>query len=865
MNTNDTIVRDDHSDGLDPVALERLYRLTPISAAVIAAITPGAAAVAQDAEAGGLAIEEIVVTATKRAMPLQDVAQSIEAFSQADIEKMVLNDMEAYTRAAPSATLTASRPGKNVLTMRGISTSAEEWRTESRVAIYLDEQPITSISNQPDVRMVDIERIEILPGPQGTLLGSSSLSGAMRIITNKPNFDGFSGDATAVIGTTKGGDPSYDVNGVLNFPLVDDKLAMRVVAYAAHEGGYVDNVLQETTSGVPSGLTGRIDNREFVEDNQNVYEIYGGRISALWQLSEDWHADFGAIVQTSRSEGSWQSDDLLGDYKVARFHDEWRDDDWWQVSATFTGDLGFAQFTSTTSYFERETAYEFDNMYYNQWQTAYYGVWGQNIVDNYAIYYPNYTPWGALFALRYHWEYEWGHIYNDAEQTRFAQEFRLTSTTDSKFQWMLGAFYDDIYDTWLYGSKIPGASDTIGWYWASYWSCYYASLENGENWNCPIPPSDTTYVNNYKKWIKQTAVFGEFDYAFTDRLVGTIGARWFQYDRDEYQNSEAPAGMIPVLSYGRGFYQSDFTSEGKDDGTLFKVSLKYDLTDDAMVYATRSEGFRLGGYNAPKAVATGFVPEVYLADELVNYELGLKSSWFDNRLRLNLALFQIDYDGIQVNSVPPDVVDENGDPLARSPWWLRGTFNAGAGENKGFEFNGSWLATRDLSFEWSVYRGDATFTEDAWLTEDDRIANPDDPWFTSGMKMAQSPELKYRWAVEYNIPQAFGWDGDLFFRYDESFQDDSFRRPEGWDDPDEPDAIVPSWRTANFQAGFAFENGWSATLFVRNVWDDKASNYLSSYKYWYENSPGNADRGLQVMERTLQKPRTTSLMISKKF
>ena len=853
----------------EPVKTGRGYMLTPVSAAVIAALNPGSAALAQDDEQSSRGIEEIIVTATKRSIPLQDVPQSIQAFSQDDIEKMVLNDMEAYTRAAPSATLTASRPGKNVLTMRGISTSASEWRTESRVAIYLDEQPITSISNQPDVRMVDIERIEILPGPQGTLLGSSSMSGAMRIITNKPNFDGFSGTVNASVATTDGGDPSYDLNGVLNIPLIDDKLALRVVGYVAEDGGYIDNVLSETLSGVPAAHSGRINNAELVEENQNVYEISGGRVSALWKMSEKWQADFGAIYQTSRSDGTWQSDDSLGDYEVARFHKEWRDDDWWQVSATFTGDLGFAEFTSTTSYFERETAYEFDNMYYNQWQTAYYGItWGENVVDNYAVYYPDYTPWGALFAMRYHWENEFGHVFNESEQTRFAQEFRLTSTTDSKLQWMVGAFYDDVYDTWLYGSKIPQMTDTIGWYWANYWSCYYAAQPNGENWNCPLPESDVAYVENYKKWIKQTAVFGEFDYSITDRLVASVGTRWFRYDRDEYQDSQAPKGMIPVLSHGRGYYESDFTSQGSDEGTLFKASLKYDLTDDAMVYFTRSEGFRLGGYNPPKAVGTGFVPQTYDADTLINYELGLKSSWFDNRLQLNLAVFQIDYEDIQINTTPPNVVDEDGNTLARSPWWLRGTFNAGAAENKGFELNGSWLATRDLKFEWNVYKGDAVFTEDAWVTEDDKIANPDEPWFTAGAKMAQSPELKYRWAIEYTIPQPFGWNGEMFFRYDESFQDESFRRPAGigWDDLEDPDAIVPSWRTANFQTGVYFENDLSLSLFVRNVWGETASNYMGSYKWWLATDiPGNADRGLQVMERTLQKPRTISLQISKKF
>lgn len=818
--------------------------LTPVSAAVIAALNPHNPALAQDNDESR-GIEEIIVTATRRSIPLQDVPQSIQAFSQEDIEKMVMKNMEDYTRAAPSTTLTASQPGKNILTMRGISTNTEEWRTESRVAVYLDEQPITSISNQPDVRMVDIQRIEILPGPQGTLLGSSSMSGALRIITNKPELDEFSGQVQGTIASTQGGDPSYDLNGVINIPLADDKLAMRIVAYAAEDGGYVDNVLSQTLSGVPGAYSGIVDNSAIAKNDQNTYATQGGRVSALWKINDKWTADLGGIIQSSQSDGTWLSDTSLGDYKVARFYDEWRDDDWWQVSATFTGDLGFAQLSSTTSYFERDTAYEFDNQYYNQWQTAYYGVyWG---VNN-----------GYYFALRYHWEYEFGHIFNEARQTRFAQEFRLTSTSDSKFQWMAGAFYDDVYDTWLYGAVIPHLTDTIGWYQANYLACYYAAQPNGENWNCPIPDTDVAYVNNYKKWIKQTAVFGEFDYSLTDRLVANVGIRWFRYDRDEYQLYEAPKGMIPVGTYGRDFYAPDFTSTGSDEDTLFKFSIKYDLTDDAMLYFTRSEGFRLGGQNSPKAVATGLVPITYISDTLTNYELGLKSEWFDRRVQVNLAAFKIDYDNIQINARPTSAT-------GTTPWWLRGTFNAGTAENIGFEMNGSWLMTDNLKFEWSVYKADAKFTETVYLDPDDAINDPDNWWFLKDTRMPQSPRLKYRAAVEYTVPHAFGLNSDLYLRYDTSYQGETFRRPQGWDSESATDEIVPSWTTANFQAGLEFENDLSIALFVRNVWGETGSNYVGAYRdYLQTGIPGNT-AGLQVQESTLQRPRTISLQLTKKF
>ncbi len=847
------------NDQVEETGSQLKYTMTPLATAVIAALSPGNPALAQDTD-DDFAIEEIIVTATKRTVAMQDVPQSIQAFSQADIEKMVMKNMEDYTRATPSATLVASQPGKNILTMRGISTAASEWRTESRVAVYLDEQPITSISNQPDVRMVDIERIEILPGPQGTMLGSSSMSGAMRIITNKPNFDGYAGQFQGILSDTHGGDESYDVNASFNMPIIDDKLAIRVVGYSYRDGGYVDNVISPTLSGVPGAITGIADNSAVAKDNQNISTGYGGRIAALWNINDEWHADMSLIAQHGGTEGTWESDMALGDYKVARFYDEWRDDDWWQVSATFTGDLGFAQFTSTTSYFSRDTAYEFDNQYYNQWQTAYYGVtWGRDVVANYEANYPNYTPWGALFAMRYDWEYEFGHIFNEAEQTRFAQEFRLTSTGDSKLQWMVGAFYDDVYDTWWYGSEIPNLTQTNGFYWANYWSCYYASLPNGENWNCPIPDTDITYINNYKKTIKQKAVFGEFDYNVTDDLVATFGVRWFEYDRDEYQFYNAPEGMIPVGTYSRDFYSPEFTAQGTDSDTLMKFSVKYNINDDAMVYFTRSEGFRLGGQNSPKAVATGLVPQTYTSDSLTNYELGLKSEWFDNRLQLNVAWFKMKYEDVQVNARPPST------DLGSTPWWLRGTFNSGAAENTGLEVNVDWRVTRNIKFELSTYNANARFTETSYLDPDDAINDPDNWWFQKGERMPASPREKYRAALEYTVPRAFDLDGELWLRYDYSYQGETLRNVGGTDDPEAPDYKLPATKSSNFQAGFSFDNDLTVSLMVRNLFNKANVNYMGNNHWWLQTDiPGNT-RGLQVQEATLQRPRTISLSVTKKF
>ena len=256
-------------------------------------------------------------------------------------------------------------PGRNAIIMRGVSTGTSEYRTDSQVSVYLDDQPMTSNSQQVDVRAIDIERIESLPGPQGTLFGSSSQTGTLRYITNKPDTTKFGAQLDIEVGTTKGGEPSYDVSGWVNFP-VTENIAVRGVGFLREEGGYVDNVLG-------TDAARRFDNADVVEDDWNDYEVVGGRVAARWQINPNWEATFSLIGQASDSDGAWETDPALGDNKITRFFDEYLDDDWAQVSLNFKGDLGFAELSVTGSYFYRKTDYEWDQAPTTSGARSYYG------------------------------------------------------------------------------------------------------------------------------------------------------------------------------------------------------------------------------------------------------------------------------------------------------------------------------------------------------------------------------------------------------------------------------------------------------------------------------------------------------------
>src|SRR5687768_3356237 len=477
-------------------------RRISLTAAICAVLNPAYSAIAQDA-AESSRLEPVIVTATRREVNLQEVAQSVTALSTEDITRGAFQSLDDVAGAMPSVTLVNAIPGRNDIIMRGISTGTGEYYTDSQVSVYLDDQPMTTSSQQVDVRLIDIERIEVLPGPQGTLFGSSSQSGTIRYVTNKPDPSGYSSQVDVEIGTTKGGEESYEISGHVNVPL-SDNFAIRAVGFYAEDGGYVDNV-----PGL--NLSGTADNSDVVEEDWNDQETTGGRLEAHWQDNPQWDVSRGVVSQYSDTNGDWLTDPAVGDYKIVSFYDEFRDDDWYQTSASITGDLGFAELTATASWFEREIAYQWDNTIYENWRTG-------NAVASYNAGDPD---------PLYDTAYLGGQIYTEQEQNRWSYEVRLTSQGESRLQWMAGAFYEDVWDWWDYGATVPDLASTTTWYYAEYLAAYYGADQ------VPLPPSDIYYRNLYERTVRQKAVFGELTYDLTDNWSVTGGARWFEFERQE--------------------------------------------------------------------------------------------------------------------------------------------------------------------------------------------------------------------------------------------------------------------------------------------------------------------------------------------
>jgi outer membrane receptor protein involved in Fe transport len=348
----------------------------------------------------------------------------------------------------------------------------------------------------------------------------------------------------------------------------------------------------------------------------------------------------------------------------------------------------------------------------------------------------------------------------------------------------------------------------------------------------------------------QLAAFGEFDYHFTDQFKLTFGARWFQYDRHTVSDQQWPLGFPVEAILLDGEYA--FIEEGKESDTTYKLGASWQMDDDRMFYALVSEGFRLGGSNNPKAVRINFVPPTYDPDKLTNYEIGIKTEWLDNRLLINAAVFHMEWEDVQL------VIDAGG---SGGLWWLFGQANGGGAENTGFEMDFDWRATDRLRLSGSAYFGDSKYT-------DDYITPAGEQELTAGSRMPDSANEKFSIAADYTIPNVMG--GEMWFRLDAYYVGPLFsanwRAEEA--NPNSPDYVegtkedVDSYTKSNFQVGYAWGEGWSATLMIRNLTNERANTYTGSGTGYYADFWGHAGFG---ETHNLARPRTTSLKLVKRF
>jgi outer membrane receptor protein involved in Fe transport len=868
----------------------------------VLAASPTQAVWAQAAPSGGL--EEVVVTAQRRSENLQDVPVSIRALTGDTLSQLNISTIEEFVRFLPSVTTASIGPGQSNIYMRGLNTGTLGTQGSGtngpwpNVAVYLDEQSTQVPGRNLDVYAADFERIEVLTGPQGTLFGAGAQAGVLRYITNKPKFNEMSSNVKAGVATTSDGDESYNVEGVLNLPLIDDKLAMRLVAYHDKRGGYIDNVYstftRQPTDLSFSLLTGGvvpedsvvINNGDIAKENINEVEYNGARASFKLQIADDWDAILAIAYQKIEGEGVFyetpngsesgcavvvngalqqncpQSTQRLKPLEVTVFNEAYTEDEFVNTALTVNGKVGMLDLVYAGAYLSRDAETVSD---YTNYARGLYGAYYQ--CDGYSGTSVDkcYTP---------------ASVWNDTnDSTNMSQEIRLSSPTDWRMRFVGGLFYEDrkveATTDWLYKSvpecpagTTPSASDCF-YYLDPLNTAPFASA----TFNNGARRSETTgFINDFTREYTQFAAFASVDFDIIENLTLTLGTRYYDIDNSI---RGANVGSFYCKAYGGGVetrcpapfgtnVDEQPINELQTDGFKSRANLTWRVNTDVLLYATWSEGYRPGGFNR----GTDFVvddpetlnpqyqrPYAYEEDDLTNIELGWKTTFWGGRAQFNGAIYQVTWENAQTGLFAPQLGFGNLQFFTNGPDY----------ETNGVEFDLS-LAPLDgltVNLAGSYNKGELTNSpqllnniagdpnEGQPITESCVAVSGGvcalsvpvvDVFGPKGTELANSPEL------QFNIRARYEWAWGDFNPYAGAavqYQDESYSSANTVNR-----FLMPSWTTWDASFGVS-KDAWNAEFYVVNLTDEDTSLYTTASQF--------------IVAEVPMRPRTMGLRVGYSF
>ncbi|HTY48483.1 MAG TPA: TonB-dependent receptor [Steroidobacteraceae bacterium] len=663
-----------------------------------AADQPDAAA---QSTAGGDVLQEVVVTAEKRASTVQDTPISMTALSGDLMQQQGISDLAGVIQAVPGISVRTAGPGQTELEMRGLSSSGGAAPT---VGMYLDDYPLDppaaalngKVVIDPD--LFDLSRVEVLRGPQGTLYGSGSMGGTVKLVTNSPDLDTFLGAAQATGSGTVGGGFNRGGNLMFNLPIVHDTLALRIVATDKFTDGWINRIVLGQDFPVPtnpgpcgSGWPGctRGDvtavTPQQVVPRINWERLQGGRAELLWQPVAPLKVETIAMYQKI-DMGDYSEYDLPPGIADAHYQPFNVGEPFYDIfrlyGLTITYDMGFAQLTSASSYYSRE-----ENQTQDDSEALYsvVGLFDASIPQFYDV------------------------PFNETDTTQVSsQEIRLASTGTGPWQWIGGVFFTDFKSIFTeYNASVPLAFISTG--------------------GAAANPDGLIYQADNPYYIKQYAVFGESSYSFTDQLKLTAGLRWYQFDSHA---DEETAGF--ATSSGNAGQTLNSYSQS-NDGVNPKATLSYDSNHELTLYGTIARGFRPGGINQqiPASICS-INTETYGPDDTWNYEVGEKARMLDNTLAVNADFYYIHWAGVQ--------------QIVNQPCGYPLTENAGTAASYGPELEINARLTPEWTFTMS-----GTYTHATLTSVNETIAQAD-PALTPGLPVLNIPKVTETTSLTYSRP-----------------------------------------------------------------------------------------------------------------
>ncbi|MFT4249292.1 MAG: TonB-dependent receptor [Pseudomonas sp.] len=698
------------------------------------------------AEKQATTLDAITITATKRATRVQDTPMAISAITAETLsEAGIVSVREAATKV-PGLSVQDSGPGATRLSMRGIYSTGE-----ATTSLYYDETPISGSvgttndagGRSPELNFFDVERIEALRGPQGTLYGSGSMGGSLRIIFQKPKLDTTEGTVQAGYFATKGGEPSWSSDLMLNTPLVENVLALRLTASKSDQGGYVDNL-------------------RYGEKNVDYKNSESARLALRYQPTDTLTLDASVLSQSTDAILSNWSPGSGVDYGSMAGMNIGYESHTRISNLTVNWDLDWATLTASSSYFK---------------STSVYGVDATYLYENtYALYYSNASDYTPI------------QNYYPGTTRNWSNEIRLASNGGGRIDWTAGLFNENRKND-LYSQYVQGDAST----------------------GYVLEPHVISFQRHIDDQLKQNAAFGETTWHASDRLDLTAGLRYYRYDKTIAGYTDIPNKLTSSSSAATALS----VVQAEESGWLKKGNASWRFSPTLMAYATVADGMRPGGANQN-------IPDIddnlrsYKSDHLWNYEAGIKSEWFDRSLSVNVALYQIDWDNMQISATT-------------NPATTGGSYsfltNAGKARMRGTEWELVYrpLAGLDLGLNFNYL--DAVLTEDQINNyvqssstlgkAGDRI--PNIPHWNASLSAA------YRWSLSGNL--------DGMLRLDGTYVGTAYTtlRP---DDPSR--ARIGDYTLVNARFGVESASGkWATYLYVNNLTDRVAITTSPSSSLYY--------------------------------
>ena len=737
-------------------------------------------AIAQEAEDEAVADGGIIVTANKREQNLQDVPAAVTALGTEALDQLQVNDLQDAVKFLPSVTIQQGGPGFAQVYFRGVASGENANHSASlpTVGTYLDEMPITTIQGALDLHAYDLARVEALAGPQGTLYGASSMAGTLKLVTNQPDSSGLYGSTGLEVNSVAHGDFGGVAEGFVNAPL-GENAAMRVVGWYRRDAGYIDNIAGSRTYAT-SGITR--NNAAFVEDDYNDVETYGARLALGIDLDENWTIKPMVMGQIQKAGGSFsqeRSGQTTRSLQTVQYEAEGSKDRWISGALTVEGKLGNWDVTLTGGHLRRKTETESDYSDYSYFYDALNG-YGAYWYDNSG------TP---VDPTQY--------IQGVDRYKKSYAEFRLSSPVDAPLRFIGGLFYQRQSHNIEQNYIINNIADSI-----------------------TVPGTDSNiWLTKQLRTDRDYAAFGELSFDVTDKLTLTGGARLYKFDNSlfgffgfargyssntgvarcitttgqEFRDNPGGTFATPILP---GAPCTNVNKSTSSTDAIFKVNATYKISDDALVYATWSRGFRPGGINR-----RGTLPP-YGPDQLDNYELGWKFG--SGGFRFNGAVYQEDWNNIQLSFLGANGLTE-----------IR---NAGVARIRGIESELGY-STGGLTFSTGFSYNDSKIREDFC-----RIANATFDCTTpvgnatlapAGSRLPVTPKFKGNAVARYEFPIS-SWDGHVQFAVNRTSGRRSDLRPA-------QNAIkgnLAGYTTADFSIGMK-NDVWAVEACATNLFDTR--------------------------------------------